>query len=157
MRVTLDSPRFPLFMHGISLLLGASFKLVFLGLEGGPQFISFQGAGVREGYYIFWCQAVVNSSQKIHRVSEKEPKGSGVAELPESRGRVFGRWHLPAWFLSGYCSPWGWSPRQSIWSLRRRVSTRFTVHKSGDEQKTNWLLISMFCFVLLAAIIVKRF
>lgn len=86
-------------MRGISLLLGASFKLVFLGLEGGPQFIRFQGAGVREGYYIFWCQTVVNSSQKIHRVSEKEPKGSGVAELPESRGKMASASLVFVWLL----------------------------------------------------------
>lgn len=62
--------------------------------------------GVREGYYILWRQrAVVNSPKTIHSVSGKGPKGSGVAELRQTRGKVLGRWHLPVWFLPGYCSP----------------------------------------------------
>lgn len=124
---------------------GASFKLVFLRLEGGPQFISFQGAGVREGCYILWCQgAVVN--RRI-TVSEKEPKGGGVAELRETRGRAVGRWHLPVWVLPGCCSPWGWSPWHFIWSLMRRVSTWPThLGMKWSNCFSLYLWLARFCF-----------
>lgn len=138
MRVTLDSPGSPYSCVESHCCWGHHSSWCFLGLEGGPQFISFQGAGVREGYYIFWCQTVVNSSQKIHRVSEKEPKGSGVAELPESRGKMASASLVFVWLLltmrmvtsAVYLEPeaegehtfhspqiWGWTKKQTDYWL----------------------------------------
>lgn len=81
-------------------------------------------------------------SQSFRGKKGPRGRGSGVAELKATGGTILGRWHLPVWFLPGYCSPRGWSPRQCIWSPRRRVSSHLTSHEQEPKVKcqTNWFL-----------------
>lgn len=112
--------------------------------EGGSQFIRAVFRGLEWERGTTSCGDSEFPGRFTEFQGEKGPRGrgSGVAELKETRGTILGRWHLPVWFLPGYCSPRGWSPRQCIWSPRRRVSSHLTSHEQEPKVKcqTNWFL-----------------